>query len=174
MKRESGILLHISSLPTQYGIGTLGEEAYRFIDFLKAAGQTYWQILPIGPTSYGDSPYQSCSIYAGNPYFVDVDTLLREGILDPEDLEGCFWGEPGRVDYAALYYHRMPLLEKAYSRGKELRREEFAAFRTANPWVEDYALFMALKRKFGMLPWSQWPEKAAVRDREALVRYRKS
>jgi 4-alpha-glucanotransferase len=172
MKRESGILLHISSLPTKYGIGTLGEEAYRFIDFLKRAGQRYWQILPIGPTSYGDSPYQSCSIYAGNPYFIDVDTMLSEGILLPEDLEDCWWGAPGRVDYAAMYYYRMPLLEKAYTRGKELRKEPFAAFRAANPWVEDYGLFMALKRKFGMLPWSQWPEKAAARDPEALERYR--
>ena len=172
MKRESGILLHISSLPTKYGIGTLGEEAYRFIDFLKAAGQSYWQVLPIGPTSYGDSPYQSCSVYAGNPYFVDLDALLKEGILEPEDLEGRHWGEPGRVDYGALYYYRLPLLERAYSRGKELRKVPFAAFRAANPWVEDYALFMALKRKYGGLPWNQWPEKTARRDPEALARCR--
>ena len=172
MKRESGILLHISSLPTKYGIGTLGKEAYRFIDFLKQAGQTYWQILPIGPTSYGDSPYQSCSIYAGNPYFVDVDTLIEEGILLPEDLDGCFWGAPGRVDYAAMYYYRMPLLEKAYRRGKELRKEGFAAFRADHPWVEDYALFMALKRKYGMLPWNQWPEALAAREPAALERSR--
>ena len=172
MKRESGILLHISSLPTKYGIGTLGQEAYRFIDFLKAAGQRYWQVLPIGPTSYGDSPYQSCSACAGNPYFVDLDTLLQEGILEPEDLEGCFWGEPGRVDYGAMYYYRLPLLERAYRRGRELRKAEFAAFRAANPWVEEYALFMALKRKFGGLPWNQWPEKAARRDPAALKRYR--
>ena len=97
MKRESGILLHISSLPTKYGIGTLGREAYEMIDFLKAAGQSYWQILPIGPTSYGDSPYQSCSVYAGNPYFVDLDTLIEEGLLTEEDLDDCWWGEPGRV-----------------------------------------------------------------------------
>ncbi len=173
MKRESGILLHISSLPTKYGIGTLGKEAYRFIDFLKAAGQRYWQVLPIGPTSYGDSPYQSCSACAGNPYFVDLDTLLQEGILEPEDLDGCFWGEPGRVDYGAMYYYRLPLLERAYRRGRELRKAEFAAFRAANPWVEEYALFMALKRKFGGLPWNQWPEKAARRDPAALKRYRK-
>ena len=172
MKRESGILLHISSLPTKYGIGTLGEEAYRFIDFLKAAGQSYWQILPIGPTSYGDSPYQSCSIYAGNPYFVDIDILLQEGLLLPEDLEDCWWGEPGRVDYGALYHYRLPLLEKAYQRGKETRKQEFAEFRAKNPWVEDYALFMALKRKFSMLPWNQWPQKAASRNRAALARYR--
>ena len=172
MKRESGILLHISSLPTPYGIGTLGKEAFRFADFLKDAGQRYWQILPIGPTSYGDSPYQSCSIYAGNPYFVDLDALLEDGLLEPRDLEGAFWGEPGRVDYAALYYYRLPLLERAYAHGKELRKAAFAAFRAANPWVEDYALFMALKRKFGMLPWNQWPEKAAARDPDALARYR--
>ena len=172
MKRESGILLHISSLPTKYGIGTLGEEAYRFVDFLKAAGQRYWQILPIGPTSYGDSPYQSSSIYAGNPYFVDVDTLLKEGILVPEDLEGCFWGAPGRVDYAAMYYYRMPLLEKAYRRGRELRKEGFAAFRAANPWVEDYALFMAVKKHYNMAAWNEWPEKAARRDPETLARLR--
>ena len=172
MKRESGILLHISSLPTRYGIGTLGEEAYRFVDFLKASGQSYWQLLPIGPTSYGDSPYQSCSVYAGNPYFVDPDTLLEQGILLPEDLEGCFWGEPGRVDYGALYSFRNPLLERAYRRGRTLRKQGFAAFRRANPWVEDYALFMALKRKFGNLPWNQWPEKAARREPEALARYR--
>ena len=172
MKRESGILLHISSLPTKYGIGTLGEEAYRFVDFLKAAGQRYWQILPIGPTSYGDSPYQSSSIYAGNPYFVDVDTLLKEGILVPEDLEGCFWGAPGRVDYAAMYYYRMPLLEKAYRRGMELRKEGFAAFRAANPWVEDYALFMAVKKHYNMAAWNEWPEKAARRDPETLARLR--
>ena len=172
MKRESGILLHISSLPTDYGIGTLGRDAYRFIDFLKAAGQRYWQVLPIGPTSYGDSPYQSSSIYAGNPYFVDVDTLLEQGILEPQDLEGSFWGKPGRVDYGAMYYYRMPLLERAYRRGRELRKAEFAAFRAANPWVEDYALFMALKQEFGGLPWNQWPRELARRDPEALARSR--
>ena len=173
MKRESGILLHISSLPTKYGIGTLGKEAYRFIDFLKRAGQSYWQILPIGPTSYGDSPYQSCSIYAGNPYFVDLDTLIREGLLKKTDLKDCWWGKPGRIDYGALYYYRLPLLEKAYQRGKEPRRAEFAAFRAANPWVEDYGLFMALKRKFNNLPWNQWPEELAARDKRALTRCRK-
>ena len=161
MKRESGILLHISSLPSKYGIGTLGKEAFRFLDFLNAAGQRYWQVLPIGPNSYGDSPYQSCSVYAGNPYFVDLELLLEQGLLEPEDLEGCHWGEPGRVDYGAMYHCRLPLLERAYDRGRDLRKAPFAAFREANPWVEDYALFMALKRKFGGLPWNQWPEKPA-------------
>ena len=172
MKRESGILLHISSLPTKYGIGTLGKEAFVFLDFLKRAGQKYWQVLPIGPTSYGDSPYQSCSIYAGNPYFVDLEALVDEGLLLPGDLEDVSALDSGRVDYGALYRFRLPLLELAYRRGRELRAAEFAAFRRANPWVEDYALFMALKRKFGMLPWNQWPEKAASRSEAALARYR--
>ena len=172
MARESGILLHISSLPSPYGIGTLGKEAYSFVDFLARAGQSYWQILPIGPTSVGDSPYQSASIYAGNPYFIDLDALLAQGLLEPSDFDDTHWGEPGRVDYGAMYYYRLPLLERAYNRGRSLRRDEFAAWRQANPWVEDYGLFMALKRKFGMLPFSQWPEKAARRDPEALARYR--
>ena len=172
MKRSSGILLHISSLPTKYGIGTLGKEAREFIDFLAKAGQSYWQILPIGPTSVGDSPYQSSSFYAGNPYFIDLETLIEQGLLEEADLADCWFGAPGRVDYGAMFYYRYPVLEKAYDRGRTRCKEAFAAFRAANPWVEDYAMFMALKRKFGMLPWSQWPEKAANRDPEALERYR--
>ncbi|MBQ1410653.1 MAG: 4-alpha-glucanotransferase [Oscillospiraceae bacterium] len=172
MQRESGILLHISSLPSRYGIGTLGREAHRFIDFLKSAGQRDWQILPIGPTGFGDSPYQSCSIYAGNPYFVDLDALAEDGLLTPEDLTEACVDTPGRVDYAALYCSRPPLLERAYRRGKASRKAEFAAFRAANPWVEDYALFTALKHRFGMLPWNQWPAAAAARDMAALARFR--
>ncbi len=174
MNRESGILLHISSLPAKYGIGTLGREARRFVDFLHAAGQSAWQILPIGPTGYGDSPYQSSSIYAGNPYFVDLEALVEEGLLLPEEVEGIDWGRPGRVDYGALYTHRFPLLERAYQRGKALRQAGFAAFRRKNPWVEDYALFMALKQKYGMQSWSQWPEPAARRDPAALAGFRQA
>ena len=172
MKRESGILLHISSLPTKYGIGTLGKEAFAFIDFLKQAGQTYWQILPIGPTSYGDSPYQSCSVYAGNPYFIDLETLIDQGLLEDRDLADYPDLTGDHVDYGALYQYRLPLLERAYDRGRVLYASRFAAFRAANPWVEDYGLFMALKRKFGMLPWNQWPEAAATRKPDALERYR--
>ncbi|MBQ1590116.1 MAG: 4-alpha-glucanotransferase, partial [Oscillospiraceae bacterium] len=124
MKRESGILLHVSSLPTKYGVGTLGKEAFDFLDFLKQAGQTYWQILPIGPTSYGDSPYQSCSVYAGNPYFVDLETLLDQGLLEPRDLADYPELTGDRVDYGALYAFRLPLLERAYDRGKEVRAAE--------------------------------------------------
>lgn len=172
MERASGILLHISSLPTKYGIGTLGKEARGFIDFLAKAGQRYWQILPIGPTSVGDSPYQSCSFYAGNPYFIDLATLQKRGLLKPCDFRGCYWGEPGRVDYGAMFYYRFPLLEKAYARAKVQCAAEIASFRKKNPWVEDYALFMALKRKFDLRPWSEWPKDAADRDPEALARYR--
>ena len=172
MKRTSGILLHISSLPSPYGIGSLGKEAYSFVDFLKRAGQSYWQILPLGPTGVGDSPYQSNSIYAGNPYFIDLDRLIAQGLLQPEDFADTHWGEPGRVDYGALYEYRPGLLERAYRRGRTLCAAEFAAFRRDNPWVEDYGLFLALKRKYGMLPWTQWPGKAAQRDEAALAQYR--
>ena len=172
MKRESGILLHISSLPSPYGIGTLGEEAFRFVDFLTAAGQRYWQILPIGPTGFGDSPYQTVSIHAGNPYFIDLDLLIRDGLLCREDLEGLSWGEPGRVDYGLLYRERAGLLRRACERGRQRQAEPFAAFRRENPWVEDYALFMALKARYEMRPWSQWDSALAEREPEALAQAR--
>ncbi len=172
MERTSGILLHISSLPSPYGIGTLGREAFRFVDFLKRAGQSCWQILPIGPTSVGDSPYQSCSVYAGNPYFIDLELLREKGLLEPRDFEDADWGEPGRVDYGALYRFRAPLLERAFRRGRQLYAAQFADFRAKNPWLEDYGLFLSLKRKYGMLPWTQWPKPAARRDPAAIARYR--
>ena len=172
MKRASGILLHISSLPTKYGIGTLGKEARGFVDFLARAGQTYWQILPIGPTSVGDSPYQSSSFYAGNPYFIDLETLQKRGLLKKADLAGIPEDGGARVDYGALFRWRYEVLEKAYARGKKRCASELAAFRAENLWVEDYALFMALKKKFGWLPWSEWPEEAADRKPAALRRYR--
>ena len=104
MKRSSGILLPISSLPSPYGIGTLGKAAYDFADFLKAAGQKYWQVLPLGPTSYGDSPYQSFSIFAGNPYFIDLEMLIKEGLLTKKEVEGENWGtNPRYVDYGQIY-----------------------------------------------------------------------
>ena len=174
MIRESGILLSISSLPTRYGIGTLGREARQFVDFLKAAGQRVWQLLPIGPTGYGDSPYQCSSIYAGNPYFVDPDTLIDEGLLLAGEVADIDWGQPGRVDYGALYAHRFALLERAYQRGKTLRQTAFAAFRRENPWVGDYALFMALKQKYDMRPWSEWPAALAHREAAALAAARET
>lgn len=176
MERNSGILMPISSLPSPYGIGTLGKAAMDFVDFLHDAGQRWWQILPVGHTSYGDSPYQCLSAYAGNPYFVDLDLLVEDGLLKREEIEGLSWGEdPARVDYAVLYQNRFPLLKKAAQRGWERDRAEVEAFWEANrDWLADYTIFMALKRHFGMVSWTQWPDEALrLRDREAMDRYRK-
>ena len=113
--RKQGILLPISSIPSTYGIGTFGKESYRFVDFLEKSGNHLWQILPLGPTSYGDSPYQSFSTFAGNPYFIDLDTLVEEGVLDKKDCEKVNWGKkPDEVDYEKIYKGRYPLLRKAY------------------------------------------------------------
>ena len=110
----------VSSLPSPYGIGTLGKKAYEFADFLKEAGQKYWQMLPLGPTSYGDSPYQSFSTYAGNPYYIDLDILIEDGLLSKDEVLACDWGtDPNRVDYAKIYENRFPILEKAKRRGWE-------------------------------------------------------
>ena len=120
MKRSSGILMPISSLPSPHGIGTLGAEARKFVDFLAAAGQSWWQILPVSPTSYGDSPYQSFSAYAGNPYFIDLDLLCEDGLLTPEEVNAVNWGaDPSRVDYSAIYNGRFPLLHLAMERDWE-------------------------------------------------------
>ena len=118
MKRSSGILLPVSSLPSQYGIGTFGKSAYQFADFLKAAGQKYWQVLPLGPTSYGDSPYQSFSTFAGNPYFIDLEMLKEEGLLTQKEIDAENWGtNPRYVDYGQIYTSRFKILLKAKKRG---------------------------------------------------------
>ncbi|MCI9036707.1 MAG: 4-alpha-glucanotransferase [Oscillospiraceae bacterium] len=175
MDRHSGILLHISSLPSRYGIGTLGREAYAFADFLHAAGQKYWQLLPLGPTSYGDSPYQSFSTFAGNPYFIDLELLAEDGLLDRAELEEIDWGgEPGYVDYGKIYQSRFDVLYKAFRAGYPRDREAVERFAKENKWLDNYALFMALKRHFGMKSWLQWPE-ADIRlhKPEAVERWRK-
>ena len=111
--RTSGVLMPISSLPSPYGIGTMGKSARKFVDFLVKGGQTYWQILPICPTSYGDSPYQSFSSFAGNPYFIDLDTLVKEGLLTQDEINACYWGDnPTQVAYDAVFWYRFPLLKK--------------------------------------------------------------
>ncbi|MCI6999321.1 MAG: 4-alpha-glucanotransferase [Clostridiales bacterium] len=176
MKRSCGIILPIFSLPSPYGIGTLGQAAYDFIDFLKAAGQSWWQMLPLGPTGYGDSPYQSFSTYAGNPYFIDPELLLRDGLLTREELSSVNWGsDPSRVDYGALYNHRFPLLRKAAARGWERDHEAVQAFMEKNArWLPDYALYMAVKARFGMKPWTQWPDDAIrLREPVAMEQYRR-
>ncbi|MBQ1347273.1 MAG: 4-alpha-glucanotransferase [Erysipelotrichaceae bacterium] len=172
--RSAGILLPISSLPSKYGIGTLGKEAYRFIDFLVKADQTYWQVLPIGPTSYGDSPYQSFSSFAGNPYFVDPDMLVEDGLLEKADLKPLNIKEERYVDYGHLYETRFKVLHKAYEKGKVLFSHEFEQFRRKNEkWLDDYALFMALKKHFDMAAWLSWPD-ADIRQRrpEAMHKYK--
>ena len=159
MDRASGILLPISALPSPYGIGTLGKAAYAFADFLHAAGQRYWQLLPLGPTSYGDSPYQSFSTFAGNPYFIDLDLLAEEGLLDKEDLAAADWGnDPRYVDYGKIYEVRFDVLRRAFLRGRERDREAVERFQAENPWLKNYALYMAVKAHFGMKSWLEWPD----------------
>lgn len=173
MKRSSGVLMPMSSLPSKYGIGSMGKEAYKFVDFLKDAGQSYWQILPLGPTSYGDSPYSSFSTFAGNPYFVDLDSLCEEGLLKPEEIEGIDWGEnPEKVDYGKIYMNRFKVLRIAFERGREELKDEIRKFREENKrWLDNYALFMALKANFQMKSWTEWPEDIRLRKPEAVSRY---
>ena len=175
MKRSCGILLPVFALPSPYGIGTLGQAAYDFVDFLRQAGQSWWQMLPLGPTGYGDSPYQSFSSYAGNPYFIDPDLLRRDGLLTAQEICSLAWGsDPARVDYAALYENRFVLLQKAAERGWARDREEVQLFARQNAqWLPDYALYMAVKRHFDEKPWTQWPDEAIrLRKPEAMAQYR--
>ena len=177
MKRSCGILMPISSLPSPHGIGTLGAEARKFVDFLAAARQSWWQILPVGPTSYGDSPYQSFSAYAGNPYFVDLDLLCKDGLLTPDEVSAVSWGDdPARVDYSAIYNGRFPLLHLAMERGWERDADKVKSFSEESAsWLPDYALFMALKRHFGMKSWTDWPdEDIRLRRPEAVAHYQKA
>ena len=162
----------VSSLPSPYGIGTLGKAAYDFADFLKDAGQSYWQMLPLGPTSYGDSPYQSFSAYAGNPYFIDPDMLAADGLLTAAECAAPDWGsDPRHVDYGKIYENRFTLLRKAYQRGWERDAEAVAAFAQDNArWLPDYALYMACKRHFGMKAWTEWPDDdLRLRKNEAVL-----
>ena len=163
----------ISSLPSPYGIGTLGKAAYEFVDFLKEAKQSWWQLLPVGPTSHGDSPYQSFSTYAGNPYFVDLDTLCEEGLVTQEELDAMDWGSNAQyVDYEKIYQSRFVILKKAMDRGWNKHVDEIQAFIDRNhDWLPDYALYMAVKRHFGMKAWTEWDEDIRMRRPEAVKRY---
>ncbi len=173
MKRSSGILLAVSSLPSRYGIGCFDESAYKFIDWLAASGQTYWQILPLGPTSYGDSPYQSFSTFAGNPYFISLDELVREGLITEEDCNSADFGDnPESVDYSRLYQSRFYLLKKAYKNSDITSSEEFKSFCGENTWLDDYALFMALKDTFDGAAWSEWESDIRLREPCTLEKYR--
>ena len=171
--RQSGILMHITSLPGPYGIGTMGKNAYAFIDFLEKAGQSCWQILPLTPTGYGDSPYQSCSTYAGNHYLIDLDTLVEEGLLRQEEIADINWGEDSlKADFGLLYESRLNVLHLAY--GRFVPDGGFEGFcRENGSWLSDFALFMALKDTHGGAPWYQWEEPLKRRDPDALWEIRK-
>lgn len=169
--RASGILLHISSLPSKYGIGTLGKEAYKFVNFLVSAKQTYWQILPICPTSYGDSPYQSFSTHAGNPYFIDLDMLAEEELLSKSDIDLIDWGsDDERVNYENLYDNRYKILKKAYdnfkAKGKDVLFELF--LEKNEHWISNYGLFMAIKEENEGKCWLEWEEGLKKRDPHSL------
>lgn len=171
MNRASGILLHISSLPSAGGVGALGRCAHEFAAFLERAGQKYWQVLPVGPTSYGDSPYQSFSSFAGNPYFVDPETLCKQGLLLPAELAAL--PSSREVDYAALYLERPRLLRKAFSRADaELLKKAEAYAQDNQSWLDDYALFSALKEEFGGAPWYTWERALSRREPDALAQHR--
>ena len=173
--RKAGILMPILSLPSPYGIGTMGADAREFVDFLAAAGQSCWQVLPLGPTSYGDSPYQSFSSFAGNPYFIDLDTLESEGLLEKSEYQDLEWvGHPEYVDYERIYNLRYPVLRKACERLLAQNRPDFTRFcEEEASWLEDYALFMALKDKYHGNAWFTWPEGVRLRKKVSLIRARK-
>lgn len=169
--RESGILMHITSLPGPYGIGTMGAQAYAFVDFLKRAGQSVWQVLPLNPTGYGDSPYQSCSTFAGNYYLIDLDALIAQGLLLREEAACVDWAQSdARADFSLLYRSRLEVLFLAYRRFPG--SAAFDAFCRAQEWLPEYALFMALKERHGGKPWYEWEDALKFRDAGALARAR--
>lgn len=177
MNRNSGVLLSVTSLPSKYGIGCFDQAAYDFVDWLEKAGQRYWQILPLGATSHDgayDSPYQAYSAFAGNPYFISLDALVDEGVLTREECDAADFGsEPGHVDYDKLYAGRLPLLRKAYERSAIHKNPAYQQFISENSWwLDDYALFMAVKAFFGGDKWTQWPEDIRMHYGFALDYYR--
>ena len=171
--RASGILLPVFSLPGKYGIGCFSDEAYRFIDFLRDAGLSYWQILPVGPTGYGDSPYQSFSTFAGNPYFISLEKLISEGLLTEEECGQADMGtDETQVDYGKLYKERLRLLRAACARSRHEEAEDYKAFLKENDfWLRDYALFMALKDAHGGADFESWEEDIRSFDKDALGRW---
>ena len=173
--RSAGILLPIFSLPGKYGIGCFSKEAYRFVDFLKEAHQTYWQILPLGPTGYGDSPYQTFSTFAGNPYFISLEALIEEGLLSARECARLERGvDPKYIDYGRLYNERFAVLKKAYERWDPKKDPAYASFVKENSdWLEDYALFMAVKGHFKGVSFTLWDEDIRYRKKQALSKYKK-
>lgn len=168
--RTSGVLMPISSIPSPYGIGTMGKQARKFVDFLVKGGQKYWQILPICPTSYGDSPYQSFSSFAGNPYFIDLEYLCKDELLTKKECESFQWGSnPKYVDYGIMYESRYALLRKVYARFTKKEPQDFEKFcENEKQWLDDYALFMALKDANGGQAWSNWDKSLRLREKKAM------
>ena len=187
MKRKCGVLLPVASLPSKYGIGCFSREAYDFIDFLSNAGQTYWQILPLGQTGYGDSPYQSFSTFAGNPYFIDLDQFVEQGYISEKEVRSCKFGkDPEFIDYAAVYKYRFTLLRKAYDNspyamepGEKWKssefdkcRESFDSFIKDNEsWLKDYALYSAVKKHFDSRSFMEWDDDIRLRSDKAVKKY---
>lgn len=172
MKRSAGILLPVTSLPSPYGIGTLGRQAYQFADLLHKLGQAYWQVLPLGPTGFGDSPYQSFSSFAGNPYMIDLDQLAEEGLLQKKEYADLDWGkDPRKVDYGKIYNSRFTVLRKAVDRLYKNRPEDLDDFlKQEKFWLDDYAMYMSVKNHLGGKPVSEWPEDIRRRQPEAMAR----
>ncbi len=172
--RSCGILFPIFSLPSPYGIGCFSKEAYDFVDFLADSGQSYWQILPIGPTSYGDSPYQSFSTFAGNPYFIDLVTLIEEGLLTKKECDSSKLDKSGKINYYKQYIMRFKLLRKAYEKSDIEHNDSFHAFQRENAyWLRDYALFMAVKDRFDGVAWNEWAEDIRYRYANAMDYYQR-
>lgn len=173
LTRGAGILMPVSSLPSKYGIGTLGKAAYDFVDDLVRAGQKYWQVLPIGPTSFGDSPYQSFSTYAGNPYFIDLDFLIEEGLLQRQEVETIRWYEKeDQVSYELLWEYRYSVLKAAFERSDHEKTKEYRDFmEREKDWISSYSLYMACKEHFGNREWLSWKKDIRDRKMEALISY---
>jgi 4-alpha-glucanotransferase len=177
--RRSGILMHPTSLPGRYGVGDLGEPAYQFVDFLEASGQSYWQVLPLSPTGYGDSPYQGLSAFAGNPMLISPQKLVEAGHLRPEDMDNLPYFPDDRVDFGPIIYHKTALLSKAFARFRAAppsgQRQAFDQFcEEHDSWLDDLSLFMALKEAHHLGPWHEWEKGAATRDPDALAAWRTS
>ncbi len=171
--RTSGILMHITSLPSPGGIGSLGQEAYDFADFLQASGMRIWQVLPVGPTGYGESPYQSTSVFAGNPLLISCQLLRKEGLLHYTDDEELIPARDDVIDYSAVRTHKNSLLRRCFDESGNALKDEILAFRKEQPWVDDFALFTAVKEHFNSVMWTRWPDKSIMfRKPEAVKKYR--
>lgn len=172
-ERGAGILMPVSSMPSPYGIGTMGRDAYEFVDFLRECNHKYWQVLPLGPTSFGDSPYQGFSTFAGNPYFIDLDTLIEEGLLTRNYVERFDWGnDPCSIAYDKIFAARYEVLREAYKNSKHKDTEEYETFLKENAqWIEDYALFMAVKIYYKNADWSLWEDDIRFRKPAAIKKY---